>query len=94
MVLKETVAYLAALSKLSLSEEELESLTRDMQSIIGLMDGIKETDTAGLEGTEHVTGLRNVLREDAVVIKENHSDMLKNAPKVIDECFAAPKMIE
>jgi len=50
---KDYIKYIAGLAKLSLNDDEMQSLANDMQDIIGLMDTIKDIDTENIDATEH-----------------------------------------
>jgi aspartyl-tRNA(Asn)/glutamyl-tRNA(Gln) amidotransferase subunit C len=76
------VLKLAALSKISLDTEELASLTNELSDILGYVEQLSSVDVSGLEPTNQVTGLTNVMRKD--VIKDygvTQEELLKNLPK-------------
>jgi aspartyl-tRNA(Asn)/glutamyl-tRNA(Gln) amidotransferase subunit C len=64
MLSKEEVKKVAALARLELSEEEVETLTPQLSNILGFIDQLKEVDTTNVEPTAQVTGLSDVWRED------------------------------
>ena len=66
MVTKEEIQKIAMLSKLSVSEEELEALTEDMQQIIAFADTINAA-VDELGDYDSVGTLKNAFREDVVV---------------------------
>jgi aspartyl-tRNA(Asn)/glutamyl-tRNA(Gln) amidotransferase subunit C len=75
------VKRLAQLSALHVTDEEAESLRRQLGDILGYVEQLDEVDTKGLEPTYQVTGLENVTREDE--IKDygvSQEDLLKNVP--------------
>lgn len=86
--------YIANLAKLSLDDEEIQSLAHDMEDIIGLMDTIKEIDTENIDATEHISRLSNNTREDNPGTPLDTEKILSNSKYVIDNCFAIPKIIE
>lgn len=93
-ITKEEILHVAKLAKLTLSEEETESLRSDMESIIDFANTLNELDTEGVKPTAHARYMVNALRED--IIKESYSeeDILKNAPMSEDGGFAVPKVVE
>lgn len=91
---KDYIKYIAGLAKLSLNDDELQSLGNDMQNIIGLMDTIKEIDTDNIDVTEHISRVTNNMREDIPGNPLNTEKILSNSKHTIDNCFAIPKMIE
>lgn len=88
------IKYIAKLAKLSLCDEEMQSLADDMQDIIGLMDTIKDIDTDNIDATEHISRITNNMREDNPGNPSNTDKILSNCKHTIDNCFAIPKMIE
>lgn len=90
----ETITYVAALAKLSLSEDEKERAKKDLSDILGYIDTMNELDTDGIEPMSHAFPLKNVFREDVVTNQENRDALLANAPKQKDGCFMVPKTVE
>ena len=56
--------HLCAVSRLKLSEEELEKFTGQLQVIFEAFRALDEVDTEGVEPSFHPSELKNVLRED------------------------------
>lgn len=77
MVTREEILKIAKLSKLSVAEEELDALTRDMGEIIAFADTIAGA-VAETEDFDLGFGLENVLREDRVVPSWPREDILSN----------------
>lgn len=88
------IKYIAGLAKLSLCDDEMQSLANDMQNIIGLMDTIKDIDTDSIDATEHISRITNNLRDDKPGNPSDAEKILSNSKHTIDNCFAIPKMIE
>ena len=86
--------YIAKLSCLSLSEDEIISLSKDMAGIIALMDTIKEINVDDIPITEHISGMRNNMRGDEILPPMSTEELLSNAEVKMDNCFVAPKVIE
>lgn len=82
---KEEVKKVAALSKLSFKEEELELFTSQMGKIIDMVEELGEVDTEGIPFTSNVVSEINVLREDVVVKGESREELLK--------MYLKPKMV-
>ncbi|HIA91830.1 TPA: Asp-tRNA(Asn)/Glu-tRNA(Gln) amidotransferase subunit GatC [Candidatus Saccharibacteria bacterium] len=75
------VRYVAALSKLDLTDEEVETYKTELSTILGYVDKLQEIDTDGVEPTAQVTGLVNVFRPDEVALEQTaQSELLKNVP--------------
>lgn len=93
-ITEDTVEYVAALAKLSVSKEEKVKVAKDLENILGYIETMDELDTDGVEPMSHVLPVKNVFREDVVVNQENREQLIKNAPKKMDGCFAVPKTVE
>ena len=92
MVTREEIIKLAKLSKLYVSEEELDGVTQDMAKIIGFADEISRADVED-DDFDNINGLENVFREDVVTNGDGSEDTLKNAPEAQDNAFVVPKTI-
>ena len=84
MLTKDEVKNLAKLSRIALTEQEVEGLQKDLTTILDYIDELKQVNVEGLEEVSQVTGLVNVQREDKVVLEENQQDIFKNAPEMKD----------
>ncbi len=75
------VLKLASLSKISLDKEELAALTTELSDILGYVEQLSNVDVSGLEPTNQVTGLTNVMRKDEIKdYGASQEDLLKNLP--------------
>lgn len=89
------VKKLAALSALSLSDEQINELQKDMGEILGYFEHLQSVDTEGVEPTYEVHGLETVTREDEIVDSGlSRDELLKNAPKHNDESIVVPRVLE
>jgi aspartyl-tRNA(Asn)/glutamyl-tRNA(Gln) amidotransferase subunit C len=87
MINSDDIEHLAKLSRIELSESDTEGLTKDIESILGYVDQLKEIQT-DLDVKRPSDGglVKNVLREDG----ESHEsgiytdEILKEAPSVED----------
>jgi aspartyl-tRNA(Asn)/glutamyl-tRNA(Gln) amidotransferase subunit C len=93
-ITEETVQYVAALAKLSISEEEKKKVAADLDRILDYIEVMKELDTEGVEPMSHVLPVTNVFREDEVTNGNERKLLIKNAPKQKDGCFSVPKTVE
>lgn len=90
MVSNEEIMQIARLAKLSVKEEELDSLTKEMQSIIDFANAINNAPTDG-EEFDNINNLSNVFREDVVVESYPTEEILANADDKTDDCFLVRK---
>lgn len=93
-ITQETVKYVASLAKLNVSEEEKQTIALDLDHILDYIETMNELDTEGIEPMSHVLPVKNVFREDVVTNQDNRDQLIKNAPKQKDGCFAVPKTVE
>lgn len=91
---EETIRYVAALAKLSVSEEEKQKTMQDLNHILEYIETMNGLDTEGVEPMSHVLPIRNVFREDEVTNTDDREELLRNAPKRIGFSFAVPKTVE
>lgn len=90
MVSHEDVIQIARLAKLSVKEDELEAMTKEMQSIVDFADAINNAPTDG-EEFDNINNLSNVFREDVVVESYPTEKILENAGDKADNCFLVKK---
>jgi len=91
---RDDVLKLAHLSRLKLTEEEIERSRSELSEILGYVEMLDKVDVSGLEPTYQVTGLKNVMREDDVKkYQASPADLLKNAPAVRDNQFKVKRVI-
>jgi len=84
----------AALARLSLSESEIEALTRDLARILDYAAELQQVDTEGIEPTAHAIPLPTPLREDDPEPAVDFELALANAPLREGSAFVVPKVIE
>jgi aspartyl-tRNA(Asn)/glutamyl-tRNA(Gln) amidotransferase subunit C len=70
------VRHIAKLARLRLSDEEVESMSGELSSILGYIDMLSELDTTHVEPTAQVTGMSTILREDIICPLHTSPDAL------------------
>lgn len=93
-ITRDDLLKLAQLSKLDLTDEQLERFTNELNEIVNYVEQLQSVDVKGLEPTDQVTGLTNVMREDE--IKEYQAtpdDLLKIAPDVKNHQIKVKRVI-
>jgi aspartyl-tRNA(Asn)/glutamyl-tRNA(Gln) amidotransferase subunit C len=93
-ITKETVNYIAKLSKLDFTDKESEQLSNELDRIFNYINKLNELNTDNIEPTSHVLDIQNVMRSDEVVEKLTNEDALKNAPQAEKGHFKVPRVIE
>ncbi|PYN16484.1 MAG: Asp-tRNA(Asn)/Glu-tRNA(Gln) amidotransferase subunit GatB [Candidatus Rokuibacteriota bacterium] len=94
MIDRKDVEHVARLTRLALTEEELERMREQLNSILTHLDTLRGVDTEGVEPTAHAVDLVNVMREDEVEPCLPQDSMLANAPDLSGELFRVPRIIE
>lgn len=88
------IQHLAALSKLSLSDDEVEKYQREIEAILTFVDQLQAVDVSDFEPTEQVSGLKNVLRADRPQdVGATPTDLLSSAPTK-DEQYVVKRVLE
>ncbi len=85
------VKRVAKVARLNLTEEELESFTRQLRSVLDAFRKIDEVDTEGVEPSFHPQPLSNDWREDEV--KPWKWKPLDNTKHKEGKSFKGPKIV-
>ncbi|MBO5908974.1 MAG: Asp-tRNA(Asn)/Glu-tRNA(Gln) amidotransferase subunit GatC [Clostridia bacterium] len=88
------VKYLAELSKIEISYDEVPNMKSELNSILQYMDILNQVDTNGVLPLSHIFDIKNVMREDKVAESSNREEILFNAPNRAEETFVVPKTVE
>jgi aspartyl-tRNA(Asn)/glutamyl-tRNA(Gln) amidotransferase subunit C len=96
---REDVVRVAELAHLELTEAELETFRRQLDSILTYIDKLNELDTSSVEPMAHVlagvtTGENPALRDDVLKPCEMGKEVLAGAPDPKPPYFRVPKVIE
>jgi aspartyl/glutamyl-tRNA(Asn/Gln) amidotransferase C subunit len=90
----ELISKLESLAKLKLSNVEKEQLGEQLDKIIDMFSMISAVNTENVEPLIHINELENILRDDEVGLHLDINKFTPNAPKIIENMFAVPKVIE
>lgn len=93
-VSKEELYHIAKLSKLEISEENIDELTQKISDIVDFANALATVNVEGVSPTAHILDIKNVLREDKVEKSFNREVILQNAPEVQGGCISVPKVVE
>jgi len=92
---RDQVLKLAHLSRLKLTEEEIERFSKELSEILTYVETLDKADTEGLEPTYQVTGLKNVMRDDEIVkYQASPRDLVSGAPAAEKRQFKVKRVIE
>lgn len=91
---KETIYKVADLARIAIKEEEVETLTNEMNKILTFMEKLNELDTTGVKPLIYMNEETNVWREDVAKVEISATDGLKNSAVHNESFFFVPKIIE
>lgn len=90
---KTDMEHIAHLARLTLSEDELERTTHQIDTILMYVAKLEELDTREVKPTTHVFAVCNAFREDRVQKSLTLHEALFNAPQQNGEMFVVPKIL-
>jgi len=90
----EEIRKVAALARLTLTEEEVARMTADITRILDYVAKLDELDTGNVEATSHVVMMETPFRHDVVTSTPSVESSLANAPEREDGYFVVPAIIE
>ena len=91
---KATVAHIAKLARIEVSDTELNDLAGELTSIITWIEQLNEVDTEGVEPMTSVVEANLRRRTDDVTDGGARDKVLANAPNSIEGYFVVPKVVE
>ena len=93
-ITREDVLHLAELSNISLSEEQIEPLIRDLGNIVNYFSQLDELNTENVEPTYQCFDMQNVWREDVIEdFEANREDLLSLTVESEDNQIKVPKVL-
>ena len=92
-ITRDEVAHLAKLSRLALTEDELDHFAGQLDVIIGAVARVQEVAAAGIPPTTHAAQLENVYRDDVIVPPLDAALVLSQAPAAESERFRVPRIL-
>ena len=92
-ITRDEVAHLATLSRLALTDEELDRFAGQLDVIIGAVARVQEVAAAGIPPMTHAADLSNVFREDVVTPCLSADVVLSQAPAAEDGRFKVPRIL-
>lgn len=91
---RDDILKLARLARLDVTDEEVEEYSRELSEILQYVEQLADIDVIGLEPTNQVTGLTNVMRADEVrYYGYKPSELLNNVPSVKDSQIKTNRVV-
>ena len=91
---KKSLLKLGKLARISISDDKLNNLSKDLNSILEFVDQLKEIKTDQVDPTSNSLNQKLEVRDDKVDTKNSAEDILENAPEKEMDFFVVPKVIE
>lgn len=87
------VRHIGKLSRIELTDQEIETFSRQLGAILEYFDKLQELDTADVEPMAHAVEISNVLADDVVRPSLPTDLALANAPQRDGDFFKVPKVV-
>jgi aspartyl-tRNA(Asn)/glutamyl-tRNA(Gln) amidotransferase subunit C len=91
---RDTVAHLARLSRLELTDEELTHFGEQLEVILGAVARVSEVAAEDVPPTTHAVPVVNVSRPDVVTPSLDRAEVLAAAPAAEDDRFRVPRILD
>jgi aspartyl-tRNA(Asn)/glutamyl-tRNA(Gln) amidotransferase subunit C len=94
MITAEELLKISKLSRLTLSDEDVQEYLEEFNSILSTIETLNEVDTEGVEPTYSMTVNIEDLREDMDKPSTDRDKILQNAPETEEGAFRVPIVVE
>ena len=91
---KNQVKKVAKLSRISLEDNKLESLSKDLASILNFVEQLNKLDTKKIIPLSSIVDKTLEPRNDKVTDGKIKNEILKNSPDKNEDFFIVPKVVE
>ena len=91
---REEVAHLARLSRLAVTDEELDKFAGQLDVILQSVARIGEVAADDIPPTSHSVPLTNVYRDDVVQPSLTQDEVLSGAPDAYEGRFRVPRILD
>ena len=91
---KSQVKKVAKLSRISLDDSKLESLSKDLISILNFVEQLNKLDTNEIKPLTSIIDKSLDTRDDSVSDGQIKDQILKNSPEKNEDFFIVPKVVD
>jgi len=91
---KDTVKHISKLARISLDENKVESLSKDLTSIMKFIEKLNKLNTDNVKPLTSIVNASLKSRNDEIKDGKIREQILKNSPESNEEFFVVPKIIE
>lgn len=89
-----TIKKIADMAAISINEDELELYAKDLGLIIDYINGLSNLKTDDIKPMEHVSDIKNVLRDDIPTNGNRRVELMKSAASVDNGFYTVPTVVE
>jgi len=91
---KDTVKHISKLARISLEDKKIDSLSKDMSSIMRFIEKLNKLNTDKTDPLTSIIDASLKSRKDEIKDGKIRDQILKNSPEKNEEFFVVPKVIE
>ncbi len=91
---KDTVKHISKLARISLDEKKINSLSKDLSSIMKFIEKLNKLNTDNITPLTSIINTSLKSRIDEVKDGKIRDQILKNSPEKNEEFFVVPKVID
>ena len=91
---KDKIKHTAKLARISLDENKIDSLSKDLSNIFKFIEKLNKANTENVKPLSSILDQSLRLREDKVNDGNIRDQILENAPNKNEDFFIVPKVIE
>ena len=91
---KDTVKHISKLARISLDDKKIDSLSKNLSSIIAFIEKLNELNTEKIIPLASIIEASLTSRKDEAKNEKIRDQILKNSPHKNEEFFVVPKVIE
>ncbi len=92
-ITRDEVAHLAQLSRLALTDQELDHFVGQLEQIISAVARVQEVTAEGIPPTTHALPMTNVFRDDVITPQLSAQAVLDQAPAAEQSRFRVPRIL-
>jgi aspartyl-tRNA(Asn)/glutamyl-tRNA(Gln) amidotransferase subunit C len=89
-----TVRRIAKLARIKVSDQDLPRLEEELNSILQWIEMLNEVDTTEVEPMTSVVKMSMKMRDDIVTEGFDTAAVTGNAPRIEDDFYVVPKVVE
>ena len=91
---KDTVKHISKLARISLNEKKIDSLSKDLTSIMKFIERLNELNTDKINPLTSIINASLKSRKDEAKDEKIRDQILKNSPEKNEEFFVVPKVVD